>query len=74
MDEENTNRSDRNAAVVVVLVVIAATLHSPTWANLTQEVDPSARENQDTKEIRVSAKKYEYNPESSQSTSQNAGS
>lgn len=57
------NASDRNAAVVAVLVIIAVTLlHNATWASLTQEVDPRARANQDTKEIRVTAKKYEYDP------------
>ena len=55
------NQSDGNVAVIAVLVVIAATLmHNPTWASLTQEVDPRTRANQDTKEIRVTAKKYEY--------------
>jgi cytochrome c oxidase subunit II len=63
VDEDNMNRSDRNASVIAVLVAIAATLlHDPTWASLTQEVDPSAHANQDTKEIRISAKKYEYDP------------
>lgn len=56
------NRSDRNVAVIAVLIVIAATLHNPTWARLTQDVDPGGHTGRDTKEIRVTAKKYEYDP------------
>ena len=59
------NRSDRNAAVVAVLVVIAVTLHSPTWASLRQNMEPGTRANRETKDIRVIAKKYEYDPQSS---------
>jgi cytochrome c oxidase subunit 2 len=56
------NRSDRHAAVVAVLVVIAVTLHNPTWASLRQNMEQETRANRDTKEIRVTAKKYEYDP------------
>lgn len=57
------NRSDRGAAVVAVLVVIAVTLsYYPTWAGLKQDSGPGAGASQDTKEIRVTAKKYEYDP------------
>ena len=56
------NRSDRNVALIALLVVMAATLHNPTWARLTQDVDPRAHAGRDTKEIRVTAKKYEYDP------------
>jgi len=57
------NRSDRGAAVVAVLVVIAVTLsYYPTWAGLAQDSGPGAGANQDSKEIRVTAKKYEYDP------------
>ena len=56
------NRSDRNAGVVAVLVIIAVTLHNPTWASLKQNMEPGTRVNRETKEIRVTAKKYEYDP------------
>ena len=57
------NRSDRGAVVVAVLVVIAVTLsYYPIWAGLAQDSGPGAGANQDTKEIRVNAKKYEYDP------------
>lgn len=56
------NRSDRNVVVMAILVVIAVTLHYPMWARLTQDVDPGTHTNRDTKEMRVTAKKYEYDP------------
>ena len=56
------NQSDRNVAVIALLVVIAVTLHNPVWAHLTQDVDPGAHTGRDTKEIRVTARKYEYDP------------
>ena len=56
------NRSDRNAGVVAVLVIIAVTLHNRTWASLRQNMEPGTRVNRETKEIRVTAKKYEYDP------------
>ena len=34
----------------------------PTWAHLAQDVNPGTRRRRDTKEIRVTAKKYEYDP------------
>ena len=49
--------------MVAVLVVIAATLiHKPTWAHLEQDVDQGTRRRRDTKDIRITVKKYEYVP------------
>jgi cytochrome c oxidase subunit 2 len=57
------NRSDRVAVVVAVLVVIAVTLsHYASWAAFTQHAGTGAGASQDPKEIRVTAKKYEYDP------------
>jgi cytochrome c oxidase subunit II len=57
------NRLDRGPAVLALLVLIAVTLpHYPTWAALTQDADPGAGVSKDTREIRITAKKYDYDP------------
>jgi cytochrome c oxidase subunit II len=57
------NRLDRGPAVLAVLVAIAVTLsHYPTCAAYTQDAGPGAGESKETKEIRITAKKYEYDP------------
>lgn len=60
------NRFDRGAAVLAVLIVIAVTLsHYPTSAALTQDAGPGAGPGakvSNAREIRVTAKKYEYDP------------
>jgi cytochrome c oxidase subunit 2 len=57
------NRFDRGAAVLAVLIVIAVTLSRyPTSAAFTQDAGPGAGVRKDTRELRVTAKKYEYDP------------
>jgi cytochrome c oxidase subunit II len=57
------NRFDRGPAVLATLVVVAVALsHSPARATLAQDVAPSTGVSKDTKEIRMTAKKYEYDP------------
>jgi cytochrome c oxidase subunit 2 len=57
------NRLDRGPAVLAVLVLIAVTLsHYPTLAAFTQGADPGTGVSKDTREIRITAKKYEYDP------------
>jgi cytochrome c oxidase subunit II len=57
------NRFDRGPAVLATLVVVAVALsHSPGRATLAQDVAPSTGASKDTKEIRMTAKKYEYDP------------
>ena len=56
------NRSDRSFAGLAVLVVIAVTLQSPTRASLLQNSEPGTGGNGDTREVIVTAKKYEYDP------------
>jgi cytochrome c oxidase subunit 2 len=52
------NRLDRGPVVLAVLIVIAVTLsHYPSWSASKQDVG-----RKDTKEIRITAKKYEYDP------------
>ena len=54
------NRLDRGLAVLTVLIVIAVTLsHYPTSA---QDAGSGAGVSKDEREIRVTAKKYEYDP------------
>jgi hypothetical protein len=49
--------------VVAIPVLIAVTLiHNPTWAHVVEDVDPGSHRRRDTKEIRVIARKYEYDP------------
>ena len=57
------NRFDRGTAVLAVLIVIAVTLSRfPTSAAFTQDASPGAGVSKDAREIRVTAKKYEYDP------------
>jgi heme/copper-type cytochrome/quinol oxidase subunit 2 len=57
------NRLDRGLAVLAVLIVIAVTLsHYPTSAAFTQDGGPGVGVSKDEREIRVTAKKYEYDP------------
>ena len=57
------NRLDRGPAVLAILVVIAVALsHYPTLGALTQSEGPDAGGSKNAKEIRVTAKKYEYDP------------
>ncbi len=57
------NRFDRGVAVLAVLIVIAVTLSRfPTPAAFTQDASPGAGVSKDAREIRVTAKKYEYDP------------
>jgi len=57
------NRSDRSAIVVAALVVIAVMLsHYPMRAAFTQDAGAGTNASKDVKEIRITAKKYEYDP------------
>ena len=48
---------------MAVPVLVAVTpIHNRTWAHLAQDVDPGDDAGGDTNEIRVTAKKYEYDP------------
>jgi cytochrome c oxidase subunit II len=57
------NRSDRGPALLAVLFVIAVTLsHYPTRLTFAQDAAPGTGVSKDAKEIRMTAKKYEYDP------------
>jgi cytochrome c oxidase subunit 2 len=57
------NRFDRGPAVLAILVAIAVALsHYPTRATFAQDAAPDTAVSKDTKEIRMTAKKYEYDP------------
>ncbi len=57
------NRFDRGPAVLATLVAIAVALsHCPARATFAQDVAPGSGVSKDTKEIRMTAKKYEYDP------------
>jgi cytochrome c oxidase subunit II len=57
------NRFDRGPAVLAILVVIAVAFsHYPARANSAQDAAPGTGVSNDTKEIRMTAKKYEYDP------------
>ena len=57
------NRFDRSPAVLAILVVIAVALSQyPARANFAQDTAPGAGVSKDAKEIRMTAKKYEYDP------------
>jgi cytochrome c oxidase subunit II len=57
------NRFDRGPAVLATLVVIAVALsHCPARPTFAQDVAPGTGVSKDTKEIRMTAKKYEYDP------------
>jgi cytochrome c oxidase subunit II len=57
------NRFDRGPTVLAVLVVIAVAFsHYPARANSAQDAAPGTGASKDTKEIRMTAKKYEYDP------------
>ena len=56
------NRSDRSAIVLAALIVIAVMLsHYPMWAAF-QDACAGTSASKDVKEIRIAAKKYEYDP------------
>jgi cytochrome c oxidase subunit 2 len=57
------NRFDRGPAVLAILIVIAvAVSHYPARANSAQDAAPGTGVSKDTKEIRMTAQKYEYDP------------
>ena len=56
------NRSDRSAAVAVLAVIAVMVSHFPTRAAFTQDAGGGAEATKDVKEIRITAKKYEYDP------------
>jgi heme/copper-type cytochrome/quinol oxidase subunit 2 len=57
------NRFDHSPAVLAILVVTAVALSQyPARANFAQDTAPGAGVSKDTKEIRMTAKKYEYDP------------
>jgi cytochrome c oxidase subunit II len=57
------NRFDRSSAVLASLVVTAVAFsHYPARANSAQDAAPGTGVSKDTKEIRMTAKKYEYDP------------
>jgi cytochrome c oxidase subunit 2 len=57
------NRFDRSPVVLAILVVTALALSQyPVRANFAQDTAPGAGVSKDTKEIRMTAKKYEYDP------------
>jgi len=57
------NRFDRGPALLAILAAIAVALsHYPTRATFEQDATPYTGVSKDTKEIRMTAKKYEYDP------------
>jgi cytochrome c oxidase subunit 2 len=57
------NRLDRGPVLLAVLIVIAVTLsHRPTRLTFAQDAAPGTGVSKDAKEIRMTAKKYEYDP------------
>jgi cytochrome c oxidase subunit 2 len=57
------NRLDRGPVLLAVLFVIAVTLsHHPTRVTFAQDAAPGTGVSKDVKEIRMTAKKYEYDP------------
>jgi cytochrome c oxidase subunit 2 len=61
--KDDMKRSDRSAIVVAALVVIAVMLsHYPMRAAFTQDAGAGTNASKDVKEIRITAKKYEYDP------------
>ena len=58
-----SDRFDRAPAVLAILVVIAVALsHYPARATFAQDAAPSTRVGNDTREIMMTAKNYEYDP------------
>lgn len=58
-----SDRLDRAPAVLAILVVIAVALsHYPARATFAQDAAPSTRVGNDTREIMMTAKNYEYDP------------
>jgi cytochrome c oxidase subunit 2 len=55
------NRSDRSAAVAVLVVIAVMLSHYPMWAAF-QDAGAGTSASKDVKEIRIAAKKYEYDP------------
>jgi cytochrome c oxidase subunit II len=61
--KDEMNRSDRSAIVVAALVVIAVMVSRfPMRAAFTQDAGAGTQAGKDVKEIRMTAKKYEYEP------------
>jgi len=61
--KESMNRFDRGPAVLAILVVMAAALsHYPARPTFAQDAAPGTGASKDPKEIRITAKKYEYDP------------
>ena len=57
------NRFDRAPFVVAVLIVtVVALSQHPTWGSYMQSEGPMTGASKDVKEIRMTAKKYEYDP------------
>jgi cytochrome c oxidase subunit 2 len=57
------NRLDRGPVLLAVLIVIAVTLsHYRARPTFAQDAAPGTGVSKDTKEIRMTAKKYEYDP------------
>jgi cytochrome c oxidase subunit 2 len=61
--KDSMNRFHRSQAVLAILVVIAVALSRyPTRPTFAQDAPPGAGASNDPKEIRMTAKKYEYDP------------
>jgi len=55
-------RSDRSSALAVLVVTAVMLSHFPTRAAFTQDAGAGTSASKDVKEIRMTAKKYEYEP------------
>ena len=61
--KDEMNRPDRSVVAVAVLVVMAVMLsHHPMRAGFSQNASAGTSAAKDLKEIRVTARKYEYDP------------
>jgi cytochrome c oxidase subunit 2 len=60
--KDEMNRSDRSSAVAVLVVTAVMLAHFPTRAAFTQDPGAGTHAGNGVKEIRMTAKKYEYDP------------
>src|ERR1700732_3292051 len=60
--KDEMNRSDRSSAVAVLVVTAVMLSHFPTRAAFAQDAGAGTNASKDVKEIRITSKKYEYDP------------
>ena len=60
--KDEMNRSDRSSAVAVLVVTAVMLSHFPPRAAFTQDAGAGTHAGNGVKEIRMTAKKYEYDP------------